>query len=53
VAKATAGASEPEDFLDLGGQLGMALDILLERRPLAFAVAVEELFGELQDEFRP
>ena len=38
-----------EQVADLVGQLGVALDILAERRLLAAPLAVEELFGQELD----
>ena len=38
-----------EDLEDLLGALGVAVGVLLERRPLAGAVAVEELLGQLEN----
>jgi hypothetical protein len=37
-----------EYFFDFGGQLGMAVDVFLERGPLALAITLKELFGYLQ-----
>jgi hypothetical protein len=37
-----------EDVLDVVGEVGSAVDVLLQRRPLAVAVALQELLGQLQ-----
>ncbi len=42
-----------EDLADLGGEVRMAVDIILERRPFARAVSVEELLGQFQHQARP
>ena len=36
-----------KNVADLAGQVGMTIDVLLESRPLALAIALEKLLGEL------
>ena len=41
-----------EDLTNLAGEVGVAIDVFFERRPLPGAVTVEELFGQFKHQAR-